>query len=200
MTPKTESCVYCLGSTHAIRAGVYASDLSDALLTAHQKGNPIMAMFGIRHHAVIALTLGVLAMAPTASAQLFGRTAPGTDGDMTYVRAANMKFENESHDFGVVPDTNQVVCHFNFTNVGNDMLIISEVTSECGCTVPELKVRDYLPGESGRSRFASSPRTAPASTTSSSPSSPTTSTRPTVRARFRLTSTSTRPLSSRSPL
>ncbi len=161
MTPKTESCVYCLGSTHAIRNRVDAIVLSDALLAAQQKGISIMAMFGTRHHAALALTLGVLAMAPTASAQLFGRTTPGPDGDMTYVRAANMKFESESHDFGVVPDTNQVVCRFNFTNVGNDMLIISEVTSECGCTVPELKVRDYLPGESGSIEVRFEPKDRP---------------------------------------
>ncbi len=108
-----------------------------------------MAMFRTQHFASLALALGVFTLASTASAQLFRRTLPGPDGDMTNVRAANMQFETEMHDFGLVPDTNQVVCQFKFTNVGNDMLIISEVESTCGCTVPELKVRDYLPGESG---------------------------------------------------
>ncbi len=120
-----------------------------------------MGMLSIRHHAAIAATLGLLALAPAASAQLFGRTTPGPDGDTTYVRAANIKFENEEHDFGVVPDTNQAVCNFKFTNVGNDMLIISEVTSECGCTVPELKVRDYLPGESGTIEVRFEPKDRP---------------------------------------
>ncbi|MCC6907913.1 MAG: DUF1573 domain-containing protein [Phycisphaerales bacterium] len=120
-----------------------------------------MATLSIRHHAAIAATLGVLALAPAASAQLFGRTTPGPDGDTTYVRAANIKFENEEHDFGVVADTNQIVCNFEFTNVGNDMLIISEVTSECGCTVPELKVRDYLPGESGSIEVRFEPKDRP---------------------------------------
>ena len=108
-----------------------------------------MAMFRIQHLTTLALALGVSTSASTAWAQLFGRTLPGPDGQMTNVRAANMKFTSEMHDFGLVPDTNQVVTHFDFTNVGNDMLIIAEVESTCGCTVPELKVRDYLPGESG---------------------------------------------------
>ncbi len=97
--------------------------------------------------SVAALTL--LAAPSTARAQLFGRTQPGPDGDMTNVRAARIEFEQEAHDFGVIPDTGTSTCFFRFTNVGNDMLIISQVDSECGCTVPELDIRDYLPGESG---------------------------------------------------
>lgn len=120
-----------------------------------------MAMFRIQHFASLALALGVFSLASTASAQLFGRTLPGPDGQMTNVRAANMKFVSEMHDFGLVPDTNQVVCHFDFTNVGNDMLIISDVESTCGCTVPELKVRDYLPGESGSIEVRFEPKDRP---------------------------------------
>lgn len=126
-----------------------------------EKGTIAMAMFRIQHLASLALTLGVFTMTSTASGQLFGRTLPGPDGQLTNVRAANMKFVSEMHDFGVVPDTNQIVWHFEFTNVGNDMLIISEVESTCGCTVPELKVRDYLPGESGSIEVRFEPKDRP---------------------------------------
>ncbi|MCL4195889.1 MAG: DUF1573 domain-containing protein [Phycisphaerales bacterium] len=93
--------------------------------------------------------LCLLAASSTASGQLFGRTQPGPDGDMSNVRAARIEIEKEAHDFGVVPDTGTVTCVFRFSNVGNDMLIVSQIDSECGCTVPELDIRDYLPGESG---------------------------------------------------
>jgi len=120
-----------------------------------------MAMFRIQHFASLTLALGVFTLASTASAQLFGRTVPGPDGQLTNVRAANLKFTSEMHDFGVVPDTNQVVTHFDFTNVGNDMLIITEILSTCGCTVPVLKVRDYLPGESGSIEVRFEPKDRP---------------------------------------
>lgn len=103
----------------------------------------------------------ILATTVPVEAQLFGRTAPGPDGSMTNVRAARIEFVKDAHDFGVIPDTGQVRCTFSFTNVGNDMLIISQIDSECGCTVPELDIRDYLPGESGTIEVRFDPKERP---------------------------------------
>lgn len=111
--------------------------------------------------SALAASLAFLASTLPAHAQLFGRTAPGPDGDMTGVRAARIEFAKEAHDFGVIPDTGQVRCRFSFTNVGNDMLIISQIDSECGCTVPELEIRDYLPGESGTIEVRFDPKERP---------------------------------------
>jgi len=108
-----------------------------------------------------AAAVSLLVAPSAASAQLFGRTMPGPDGDMSMVRTARVEFEKEGHNFGVVPDTGTVTCTFTFTNVGNDMLIISQIDSECGCTVPELDIRDYLPGESGTIEVRFDPKDRP---------------------------------------
>jgi hypothetical protein len=38
---------------------------------------------------------------------------------------------------------------FRFTNTGNETVTLLNPTSSCGCTVPKLAKKEYLPGESG---------------------------------------------------
>jgi Protein of unknown function (DUF1573) len=59
------------------------------------------------------------------------------------------KFEQSTIDYGKVvqgSDGNRI---FKFTNIGDAPLIINEVTSSCGCTVPEKPLRPIMPGEKG---------------------------------------------------
>ena len=61
-------------------------------------------------------------------------------------------FEKVTHNFGDVgPGTNQL-CEFRFTNIGNGVLTIGEVTKVCGCTPFSLDKTEYAPGESGTLR------------------------------------------------
>ncbi|MDT8300445.1 MAG: DUF1573 domain-containing protein [Sedimentisphaerales bacterium] len=61
-------------------------------------------------------------------------------------------FEKVTHNFGdVAPGTNQV-CEFRFTNTGNAVLRINDVTKACGCTPFSLDKTEYAPGESGTLR------------------------------------------------
>jgi len=57
-------------------------------------------------------------------------------------------FAKRSHDFGVITDANDYTTTFSFTNTGSGTLVISEVKSTCGCTVPTLAKTVYAPGES----------------------------------------------------
>ena len=58
-------------------------------------------------------------------------------------------FEKVIHDFGNVgPGTNQL-CEFKFTNTGDDVLRIGEISKSCGCTPFSLDRTEYAPGESG---------------------------------------------------
>ena len=56
---------------------------------------------------------------------------------------------NPVFDFGVVGPNKPVPCEFTFKNVGTETLVISRILPTCQCTVPELKKKDYAPGESG---------------------------------------------------
>ena len=60
-----------------------------------------------------------------------------------------IKVENRSHDFGKVAPNKKYDCEFTFHNVGDATLKITRIQSTCGCTVPQLKKKSYVPGESG---------------------------------------------------
>jgi len=59
------------------------------------------------------------------------------------------KFEKETHDFGKVPAGKPVSVDFIFTNTGDAPLIISNIESTCGCTVPKFTSKPVLKGEKG---------------------------------------------------
>lgn len=62
---------------------------------------------------------------------------------------AEFKFEKETHDFGKIPQGKPVSYEFKFTNTGEEPLIISNVESSCGCTVPKYTSTPVLKGQSG---------------------------------------------------
>jgi len=66
--------------------------------------------------------------------------------------APGIVFEKVTHNFGDVgPGTNHL-CEFRFTNTGNSVLKIGDVTKTCGCTPFSLDKTEYAPGESGTLR------------------------------------------------
>lgn len=63
---------------------------------------------------------------------------------------AEFKFEQETHDFGKIPQGTPVTYTFKFTNTGTAPLIISNIQSTCGCTVPDYSKTPVKPGEEGQ--------------------------------------------------
>ena len=62
---------------------------------------------------------------------------------------AVMTFEKTSHDFGQIIRGERVSYRFKFKNTGKERLIIVDVPSSCGCTVPEFSKLPVSPGEEG---------------------------------------------------
>ena len=62
---------------------------------------------------------------------------------------ASIQFKQETLDYGVIAQGSDGVRVFEFTNTGNAPLIISKVSSSCGCTIPKKPEEPVLPGESG---------------------------------------------------
>ncbi len=60
-----------------------------------------------------------------------------------------IKIESALYDFGDVGTKTTNICQFKFTNIGKGTLIIKNIRSTCGCTVPALQKLEYAPGESG---------------------------------------------------
>jgi len=59
-------------------------------------------------------------------------------------------FDKAQHDFGKVNEGDGPATHdFTFKNTGTTPLIIQNVTSSCGCTMPEWTKQPVLPGATG---------------------------------------------------
>ncbi|WP_431158492.1 DUF1573 domain-containing protein [Winogradskyella poriferorum] len=59
-------------------------------------------------------------------------------------------FDKTTHDFGTIMDGTPVETIFNYTNTGNSMLVVSNIKSTCGCTVPNNWTKEVAPGETGQ--------------------------------------------------
>lgn len=62
---------------------------------------------------------------------------------------AKIQFEATEVSFGEIDSGKIVDLEFKFKNVGDEVLIIKNISASCGCTATQLKKREYKPGESG---------------------------------------------------
>jgi len=63
-------------------------------------------------------------------------------------------FEELEHDFGRIIEGESVSYNFSFTNTGKRDLVIADVSTSCGCTVPSYPKTAIRPGESGIIKIA----------------------------------------------
>jgi hypothetical protein len=62
---------------------------------------------------------------------------------------AKIKFKTDVIDYGTIEKGANGVRTFEFTNTGNAPLIISRVSSSCGCTIPKKPKDPIMPGKTG---------------------------------------------------
>ena len=86
-------------------------------------------------NAVEATPTATVAAAPAAPA-----TAENPDA---------MKFTNEVHDFGTIPEGPNAEYEFTFKNTGKEPIIIQRAQPSCGCTTPSYSKDPVLPGKTG---------------------------------------------------
>ena len=88
-------------------------------------------------------TLLCLFLVSTASS--FGQMAL----DKVEVNAAIITFEAETMDYGTIEQNSDGERTFTFKNNGNAPLILSNVKSSCGCTVPSYSKAPIAPNTTG---------------------------------------------------
>lgn len=66
------------------------------------------------------------------------------------VNAQEFKFETETIDYGKIAYGSEGKRTFEFTNIGDAPLIIKDIKSTCGCTVPKKPEKPIMPGEKGQ--------------------------------------------------
>ena len=62
---------------------------------------------------------------------------------------AKIEFKSETIDYGTIEKGSNGVRVFEFINTGDEPLIISKVSSSCGCTIPKKPKEPLLPGKTG---------------------------------------------------
>ena len=61
-----------------------------------------------------------------------------------------VRFEEKTHDFGdLLVSDKSVSCKFVFTNISDKPVVVHNVVSSCGCTVPEWTREPIKPGATG---------------------------------------------------
>ena len=64
-------------------------------------------------------------------------------------KVAKIEFKADVIDYGTIEKGADGVRTFEFTNTGDAPLIITKVSSSCGCTVPKKPDAPILPGDTG---------------------------------------------------
>ncbi len=64
-------------------------------------------------------------------------------------KTAKLKFAETTYDFGNKPQGKPVTTEFEFSNNGNDPLVLETVKASCGCTTPEWTKEPVMPGKKG---------------------------------------------------
>ncbi|MEM8845523.1 MAG: DUF1573 domain-containing protein [Bacteroidota bacterium] len=62
---------------------------------------------------------------------------------------AKIEFKSETIDYGEIAKGSDGVRVFEFTNTGTAPLVISDVKSSCGCTIPKKPDAPIMPGKTG---------------------------------------------------
>ncbi len=65
------------------------------------------------------------------------------------ISGAGIQFETDEHDFGTIPEKGDGTFTFVFRNTGKEPLILKNVRSSCGCTVPEWPKEPIKKGNKG---------------------------------------------------
>lgn len=91
----------------------------------------------------VLVTLGISFMMTFAAFAQDATTLPVENPN-----APVITFEKTTHDYGTVTKGGDGTCEFKFKNNGIEPLILSNVSSSCGCTVPEWPREPILKGKS----------------------------------------------------
>ena len=72
-----------------------------------------------------------------------------TFGVQAQEKVATIDFKEDTINYGTIEKGSDGVRVFEFTNNGKAPLVISKVSSSCGCTIPEKPEEPILPGQTG---------------------------------------------------
>lgn len=87
-------------------------------------------------------------MTLTLSGFLATQSVAQMDPTSAAPKGARITFDALVHDYDTIPFGSNGECSFQYTNTGNEALVISGCRSSCGCVVPKWDQAPLLPGKS----------------------------------------------------
>jgi len=78
---------------------------------------------------------------------LFVFTGVFAQNENAVPQGPEISLDKDIHDYGTVLQNGDGLSHFEISNTGNEPLILSNVKSSCGCTVPKWSKEPILPGK-----------------------------------------------------
>jgi hypothetical protein len=83
------------------------------------------------------------------SAVSFAQSADVKPTEMAISKVADVKWANETHDFGDLEKGKPVTHAFTFTNTSKETILITNVKPSCGCTAANYTKTPIKPGGKG---------------------------------------------------
>ena len=74
-------------------------------------------------------------------------TPPPPPEEEQSTKGPEIKFYKLVHDYGTILEGSDGECEFEFKNIGNEPLVLSNVHASCGCTVPTWPREPIMPGK-----------------------------------------------------
>lgn len=75
--------------------------------------------------------------------------AEAAQRDANSGKLPSIQFNETEHDFGTIPNGIPVETVFEYKNTGDSPLVVTDIKSTCGCTVPSDWTKQVMPGETG---------------------------------------------------
>ena len=97
----------------------------------------------------VVLSLSIFLFAVFAAVAQNATPAAPANPQADNPNAPEIKFAKLVHDYGNVQKEGDGNCEFEFQNIGKEPLVLSDVRSSCGCTVPSWTREPILPGKKG---------------------------------------------------
>lgn len=82
----------------------------------------------------------------TIIALVFAFSGLHAQNETSVPEGPEITLDKDIHDYGTVVQNGDGLSHFTITNTGNEPLILSNVKSSCGCTVPKWTKEPIMPG------------------------------------------------------
>ena len=106
-------------------------------------------------HLIVAMVLFVLTVGcsnNSAEKKLPGNVVKNTKSASSQkpYEAPKMTFEETEHDFGRIIQGEKIAFNYYFENTGKSDLVITKVTTSCGCTVGNYPKEPVKPGGKGK--------------------------------------------------